>query len=98
MKLQTKSRQSIVLKPLREQVMVIFGASSGMGRGLALEAAKRGAKVVVAARNHDALEQLADEIRKDGGMAVAVRADTRLYEEVAAVADQAVITFGRIDT
>lgn len=55
------------LKPLRNQVIVITGASSGIGLVTARMAAKQGAKLVIAARNEDALPQLSEEIRSNGG-------------------------------
>jgi NADP-dependent 3-hydroxy acid dehydrogenase YdfG len=55
------------LKPLREQVVVITGASSGIGLVTARMAAHQGAKVVLAVRNGEALDQLAGEIKERGG-------------------------------
>lgn len=49
------------LKPIKHQVIVITGASSGIGLVTARMAAKRGARVVLTPRNHQALEQAADE-------------------------------------
>ena len=57
------------LKPIDEQVVVLFGASSGIGRETAMQFAERGAKVVVAARREDALESLAQDIRMAGASA-----------------------------
>lgn len=56
-------------------VVVITGASSGIGRETALEFGRRGAQVVVAARNAEALDTLATEIRRIGGDALAVVTD-----------------------
>ncbi len=86
------------LKPLTEQVVVVMGASSGIGRETALRFGRAGARVVVAARSADSLEALAEEIRRQGGQAVAVTADTAVFEQVKAVADRAVEAFGRLDT
>ncbi len=55
------------LKPLNQQVVVVVGASSGIGRSTALELAKRNAKVAVAARNQDELTSLVKEIQQLGG-------------------------------
>ena len=63
------------LKPLREQVVVVMGASSGIGRETALRFAKSGAKVVVAARSEAGLRSLEDEIGKLGGEVTTVVAD-----------------------
>src|SRR4051812_63082 len=86
------------LKPLSEQVMVVMGASSGIGRETALRAARRGAKVVVAARSPEKLADLVAEIRAGGGAATAVAAEVTEFAQVRAVADHAATTFGRIDT
>jgi NADP-dependent 3-hydroxy acid dehydrogenase YdfG len=56
-----------------EQVVVITGASSGIGRGAAHAFAARGAKLVLAARSARALAEVADECQQRGGRAVAVR-------------------------
>ena len=84
-------------RPISEQVIVITGASSGIGRGTALSAAARGAKVVLAARNAHDLEELAGEIARAGGSAVAVPTDVTDFAQVQALAERAVREFGRID-
>ena len=88
----------VKLKRLGEQVMVITGASSGIGLVTAREAAKRGAKLVLVARAEDALRRLADEINGPGGEAVYVVADVGREEDVRRVAEEALRRFGRIDT
>ena len=82
-------------KPLREQVLVITGASSGIGLATARMAVQRGARVVLAARSEDALTKLAAEF---GPRAVSVVADVGRREDVQAIADKAVATFGGFDT
>ena len=59
----------IKLKPINEQVVVVFGASSGIGRIAALDFAERGAKVVVSARSEAGLKSLVAEIEHKGGEA-----------------------------
>lgn len=86
------------LKPLAEQVVAVIGASSGIGRATALGAARRGAKVVVAARDEEALATLVDEITKSGGRAEAVAADVSNVDDMINVADHAVAIFGGIDS
>lgn len=86
------------LKPIRDQVVVIVGASSGIGRATALTLASRGAKVVVAARGEAGLQSLVDEIQAAGGQAAAVVADVAVFEQVKAIADSAVERYGRLDT
>ena len=85
-------------KPLREQVIVVTGASSGLGRAVARLAGRRGAKVVVTARNSEALDACVREIEAFGSEALAVPADCAVQDEVAQVVEQAVDRFGRIDT
>jgi NAD(P)-dependent dehydrogenase (short-subunit alcohol dehydrogenase family) len=85
-------------KPLSEQVVVVTGASSGLGRAVARLAGRRGAKVVVTARNAEALEACVREIEAFGSEALAVPADCAVQDEVAQVVEQAVDRFGRIDT
>ena len=86
------------LKPVGEQVVVLMGASSGIGRDAAHRFAERGARVVVSARGGRALGSLVEEIRARGGEATAVVADTSDPEQVRAVADRAVEQYGRLDT
>jgi NADP-dependent 3-hydroxy acid dehydrogenase YdfG len=66
---------SLSLKPLAEQVLVITGASSGIGLVTARRAAARGARVVLAARNEQDLGTAVESIRHAGGRAVYVVAD-----------------------
>jgi NAD(P)-dependent dehydrogenase (short-subunit alcohol dehydrogenase family) len=86
------------LKPIDEQVVVVFGASSGIGRGAALRLAAAGARVVVAARDSDGLDSLVSEIRGAGGEATPVVADAAVFHQVKDVADRAVQEYGRLDT
>jgi len=85
-------------RPLRDQVMVITGASSGIGRAAADLAAARGASVVLAARDTDALELAAGAIRARGGRALAVECDVSRPEQIEALALRALEHFGGIDT
>ena len=89
---------SVNLKPLKEQVIVITGASSGIGLATAESAAKQGAKVVLAARSGKTLDEVASRINSSGGQAVAVTCDVADRGQVDAVARAAVERFGRIDT
>jgi NAD(P)-dependent dehydrogenase (short-subunit alcohol dehydrogenase family) len=81
-----------------EQVVVITGASSGIGRETALEFARRGAALVVAARNQEALDTLAEQVRRLGGAALVVPTDVSDSVQVDALAARAVERFGRIGT
>jgi NAD(P)-dependent dehydrogenase (short-subunit alcohol dehydrogenase family) len=85
-------------KPLSEQVVLVTGASSGLGRAVARAAGRRGAKVVVTARGVEGLEACVREIEASGSEAHAVPADCAVQDEVAQVVEQAVDRFGRIDT
>jgi len=89
---------ALTLKPIEEQVMVITGASSGIGLVTATRAAERGASVVLAARNEQDLRSATDAIRRAGGRAIYVVADVADPIQVQAIADAAVREFGRIDT
>ncbi|MCC7024238.1 MAG: SDR family NAD(P)-dependent oxidoreductase [Thermomicrobiales bacterium] len=86
------------LKPINGQVVVILGAASGIGRETAMRFARRGAKVIVAARGEPGIGALADEINARGGEAIAVACDVADFAQVATVAETAVATFGHIDT
>lgn len=84
-------------EPVSRQVIVITGASSGIGLATARMAADRGAKVVLAARNAIDLERAAAEIRRDGGDAVAVPTDVTDPEQVKELGRRAVAEYGRVD-
>ncbi|PSF37954.1 short-chain dehydrogenase [Aphanothece hegewaldii CCALA 016] len=86
------------LKPIAQQVVTVVGASSGIGRETALRFAQRGAKVVVAARGQTGLESLVNEIRTGGGDAVSIVADVADFNQVKAIADYTIATYGRLDT
>lgn len=79
------------------KVVVITGASSGMGEAAARHLAGKGAKVVLGARRVDRLEALVKEIEAAGGTARAVPVDVTDREQVANLVDTAVEAFGRID-
>jgi short-subunit dehydrogenase len=83
---------------MKDNVVVITGASKGIGAALARQLAAKGAKLVLAARNERALETVADECRKLGAAVVAVRADVALERDCQAIMAGAVVAFGRIDT
>lgn len=86
------------LRPIHDQVVVITGASSGIGRATALQFAARGASVVAIARNEDALDTLVAEIERRGGVAHKIVADVSQWPQVEAAAADVVSRFGRIDT
>jgi NAD(P)-dependent dehydrogenase (short-subunit alcohol dehydrogenase family) len=87
----------VQLKRVGDQVVVLMGASSGIGRETALKFARKGANVVVSARGEEGLDSLVEEIRREDGEAIAVPADTSEFDQVKAVADRAVQEYGRLD-
>jgi short-subunit dehydrogenase len=82
---------------VKDKVVVITGASSGFGKGTALELARRGARVVLAARRDDLLDELAIDCRSVGGDAIAIPTDVSEREQVASLARETLVRLGRID-
>ena len=85
-------------KPVSEQVVLVTGASSGLGRAIARAAGERGAKVVVTGRNEEALSNAVAEIERAGSEGLSVPADCTEQDQVERVVAQAIERFGRIDT
>jgi short-subunit dehydrogenase len=85
-------------RAIADQVIVITGATSGIGLTTAKMAAERGAKLVLAARNEDDLLTACEEVRALGGQARHVVADVGDPDAVQSIAETAVAAFGRIDT
>jgi NAD(P)-dependent dehydrogenase (short-subunit alcohol dehydrogenase family) len=86
------------LKRVEDQVIVITGASSGIGLVTAKMAAARGARVLLSARNAADLRRAVEDIRRRGGRAVYAAGDVAAAEDVDRIAETAVREFGRIDT
>lgn len=97
-KLIMEVHMSVKLNSIDKQVIVITGATSGIGLTTARIAALRGAKVVLAARNEDALRELKDEIESKGGTACYVAADVGSEGEAKKIAAEALNQFGTFDT
>jgi short-subunit dehydrogenase len=89
---------AITLKPVSQQVIVITGATSGIGLATARLAAEQGAKLVLAARGEDALRRLSDRIRTTGGEAVFAAVDVGHPDSAAKLATLAQDSFGGFDT
>jgi short-subunit dehydrogenase len=89
---------AIKLKKLKDQVIVITGASSGIGLCTAQSAAIQGAKVVLAARSGETLDDVVQRITANGGEAVAVVCDVADRAQVDNLAAEAIARFGRFDT
>lgn len=87
----------INLKPLSQQTVVITGASSGIGLATARRAARGGANVVLAARNAEALERCAADIRADGGSAMACPIDVSHDDYAEELGEAATREFGGFD-
>jgi len=85
-------------RPLNEQVVVVTGASSGLGRAVARLAGERRARVVCAGRNGDALDAAVREIEEAGGQALAVELDVATEDECHQLVERTVDRFGRIDS
>lgn len=79
------------------KVVVITGASSGLGETTARHLASKGASVVLGARRIDNLEKIAKEIRENGGKAEVLKTDVTNASEVKALVEKAVSSFGKID-
>jgi NADP-dependent 3-hydroxy acid dehydrogenase YdfG len=82
---------------IQEKVVIITGASSGIGEAAAKELASKGAKLVLAARREDRLKKLQDEIEQSGGEAVYKVTDVSLHQQMEDLAAYALNKFGKID-
>lgn len=80
-----------------EKIVVITGASSGIGAELARLCAKKGAKTVICARRTERLETLAEEVRASGGVILPITADVSRQDDAQKVIRQAVEEFGTVD-
>jgi len=85
------------MQSLQNAVVVVVGASSGIGRATALAFAERGARVVLAARRGDLLQEVAEACRARGGQAIAVPTDVTVASEVETLALATMNAFGQID-
>ncbi len=82
----------------KENVVIITGASSGIGRELAFQLAKQGANLVLASRNEQRLNEVAEKCFSLGGKAIVVAADVAKEQECKVIIDKTIAQYGRIDT
>lgn len=86
-----------MIENIKGKVVVITGASSGLGEATARRLSREGAIVVLGARRSERITALAEELKAGGGQALAVTTDVTVAEQVQALVDAAVKEYGRID-
>lgn len=82
---------------IQDKVVIITGASSGIGEATARELSSKGAKLVLAARREDRLQKLKEENEKNGGTAIYKVTDVISHEQMEELAEYALKEFGKID-
>src|SRR4051812_45990480 len=82
---------------LREKVIVISGVGPGLGRHLAIQAAKEGARIVLGARSEALISEIAQQICASGAHCIAIPTDATNGNDCRALCKKATDTFGRID-
>ena len=92
-----RGREKTMQKTFQGKIVLITGASRGIGEGIALAFARRGANLVLAARSAEALERVADQVRACGAEALPAICDVTSQESVNALVNAAVDRFGRVD-
>jgi len=85
------------MQNLKGKVVVITGASSGMGKAIAMELAKNGAKVVLGARRTEQLQQIVEEIKSQGGDAACAQIDVKNKSDLVRLVNTAVEQYGKLD-
>jgi short-subunit dehydrogenase len=96
--MKNQRRNSTRLMNLKDKIVVITGASSGIGKALALEFAARGANLVLGARQYVTLCEISQNIEKDHGIkCIAVQCDVSHEDDCAFLIKQAIVTFGKVD-
>ncbi len=82
---------------MKNKVVIITGASSGIGKALAYEFSSHGSKVVLAARNNESLAKITEDINKKGGDAIHVKTDVSIENDCQNLINVAINSYGRID-
>ncbi|MFD0826319.1 SDR family oxidoreductase [Neobacillus sp. M.A.Huq-85] len=85
------------MSTIQDRVVMITGASSGIGEATAKELASKGAKLVLAARREDRLKKLQEEIQRNGGQATYKVTDVTSHEQMEELAEYTLREFGKID-
>lgn len=86
-----------MVQRFKDKVVIITGASSGIGRWLGIKFAEHGASVILAARSEDKLKETFEEIRKSGGNAIYLRTDVSIREDVKNLFRKTIEKFSKID-
>ncbi len=94
---KTEKKREVRLNKLDGKIAIITGAGKGIGREIALEFAREGAKVVIAARTQSDIEAVSEEIREFGGEVLPVTCDVSDADNVQKLVEKALDTFKRID-
>jgi NADP-dependent 3-hydroxy acid dehydrogenase YdfG len=92
-----KEKEGMKMSNITDKVVVITGASSGLGESTARHLAKLGATVVLGARRKDRLDAIVKSIQADGGNALAVPVDATNRAQVEALVQKAIDTYGKVD-
>lgn len=85
------------MKNINGKVVAITGASSGMGKAIAIELAKNGAKVMLGARRTEQLQQIVEEIKNAGGEAACITIDVKIKADLFRFINRAVEQYGKLD-
>lgn len=85
------------MENIKEKVIIVTGASSGIGKAISLALASEGARVVLGARRTEHLEMIVDEISAAGGEAVFLKADVKKKDDLVQLVKMAMETYGKLD-
>ena len=81
----------------QDKVVIVTGASSGIGKATAIEFGRQGAKVALSARRMDECENVAEAVKAEGGEAIAIRTDVTNHDEIKSMVAKTIETYGRLD-